>query len=57
MTTKLAERIKTPQRLMDPSNLPGQKLRDRLRARVENSAGVIKDAAVKPASWWSRTKD
>ena len=54
MATKLADEIKTPRRL---PKLPGQNLRNRLKAGVENSAGVIKDAAVKPASWWSRIKN
>ena len=56
-TPKLADEIKTPRRLPNLSNLPGEKLRKRFKARVENSAQVIKDASVKPASWWSRIKE
>lgn len=50
MTQGLADKFKTP------IKLPGERLRNRLKTGVENSAGVIKDAAVKPASWWSRIK-
>ena len=54
--TKLVDQIKTPKRLPSFGKLPGERLRNRLKTGAENSAGVIKDAAVKPASWWSRIK-
>jgi len=56
LTAKLAEQIKTAKRLPSFAKLPGERLRNRLKAGAENGAGVIKDTAVKPASWWSRIK-
>ncbi len=57
MPQKMADRITIPKRLPNLSKLPGEKLRSRFKAGVENSAQAIKDASVKPASWWSRVRE
>jgi flagellar basal body P-ring protein FlgI len=49
MAAKLADRIASYDRLRDPN------LRQRFKSGVQRSAGVIKDAAVKPSAWWSKT--
>ena len=50
---RVTDNLKAPAKL---PKLAGEKFRNRLKSGVENGANVIKDAAVKPASWWSRIK-
>ena len=54
---KGTDETKALRRLPRFANLPGDKLRNRLKAGADSTVDVIKDAAVEPASWWSRIKN
>ncbi len=56
-TTSARTKESLAESLRSPSRLPGSKFRNRIKTGAQAGTHVIKDAAVKPAAWWSSVKE